>query len=133
MTGYEEYREAARAGIRQAGCDAVLAEDFAAQGTSSRNACIDGVQSADALVLLLGPRYGWVAPSGRSATEEEYHEARLQQMPILVFVQDGISKEPDQQEFIDRVEDYIHGHFRKSFRRSDDLKQLVKEAVMERT
>ena len=132
MTGYEEYREAARAGIRQAGCDAVLAEDFAAQGTSSRNACIDGVQSADALVLLLGPRYGWVAPSGRSATEEEYHEARLQQMPILVFVQDGISKEPDQQEFIDRVEDYIHGHFRKSFRRSDDLKQLVKEAVMER-
>ena len=41
-------------------------------------------------------------------------------------------KRPDQQEFIDRVEDYIHGHFRKSFRSSDGLKQLVKEAVMER-
>ena len=45
-TSYEEYREAARAGIRRANCDAVLAEDFAAQSSSSRNACIDGVQSA---------------------------------------------------------------------------------------
>lgn len=132
MTGYEEYREAARAGIRQARCDAVLAEDFAAQGTSSRNACIDGVQSADALVLLLGPRYGWVAPSGRSATEEEYQEAIRRHIPILVFVQDGISREPDQQGFVTKVEDYIHGHFRKSFQSPDDLRRLVKEAVMER-
>ena len=132
ITGFQECREAARAGIRQAGCDAVLAEDFAAQSSSSRNACSDGVESADALVLLLGPRYGWVAPSGRSATEEEYQEARRRHIPILVFVQDGGSREPDQQDFVDRVEDYVHGHFRKSFQSSHDLKQLVKEAVMER-
>lgn len=132
MKGYEEYREATRVGIRQAACDAVLAEEFAAKSASSRNACIDGVQSADALVLLLGPRYGCVAPSGRSATEEEYQEAKREQMPILVFVQDGISKDPDQQAFVARVEDYIHGHFRKSFQSSDDLKRLVKEAVMDR-
>ena len=132
MADYQEYREAASAGIRQAGCDAVLAEDFAAQGTSSRNACLDGVQSADALVLLLGPRYGWIAPSGRSATEEEYQEARHRHMPILVFVQDGLSREPDQQDFIARVEDYIHGHFRRSFQSSDDLTRFVKEAVMAR-
>ena len=132
MKGYEVYREATRVGIRQAECDAVLAEDFAAQSASSRNACIDGVQSADALVLLLGPRYGWVAPSGRSVTEEEYQEARRQQMPVLVFVQDGQSREPDQQAFVARVEDYVHGHFRKSFRNSDDLERLVKEAVMAR-
>ena len=132
MADYQEYREAASAGIRQAGCDAVLAEDFAAQGTSSRNACLDGVQTADALVLLLGPRYGWIAPSGRSATEEEYQEARHRHMPILVFVQDGLSREPDQQDFIARVEDYIHGHFRRSFQSPDDLRRLVKEAVIER-
>ena len=132
MSGYAECRQAARAGIRQAGCDTVMAEDFAAQGTSSRNACIDGVQRADALVLLLGARYGWVAPSGRSATEEEYQEAIRGHIPILVFVQDGISREPEQQGFIGRVEDYIHGHFRRSFQSPDDLRRLVKEAVMER-
>ena len=133
MTGFQEYREAARAGIRQAVCDAVLAEDFAAQNSSSRNACIDGVESADALVLLLGPRYGWATPSGRSATEEEYQEARRRHIPILVFVQDGVSREPDQQDFVDRVEDYVHGHFRKSFRSPDDLRRLVRKAVMERS
>ena len=132
MNGYEEYREAARAGIREAGCDAVLAEDFAAKGTSARNACIDGVQSADAMVLLLGSRYGWVAPSGLSATEEEYREARRRHRPILVFVQDGVAKETYQEEFVARVEDYVHGHFRRSFESPDDLKRLVKEAVMER-
>lgn len=130
MKGYQEYREAARAGIRWAGCAPVLAEDFPAQAVSPRSACLDGVQSADALVLLLGQRFGWVAPSGRSATEEEYREARRQHMPIHVFVQDGGSTEPDQQRFIAEVEDYTQGHFRRSFRTSTELKRLVKEAVM---
>ena len=35
MKGYGQYREATRVGIRQAECDAVLAEDFAAQSASS--------------------------------------------------------------------------------------------------
>ena len=130
MGGYGEYREAARLGIQQVGCDPVLAEDFAAQAISPRNACLDGVQSSDALVVLLGARYGWLAPSGRSATEEEYEEARRRHLPILVFVQDGIAREPRQQEFVRRVEDYVGGHFRKSFRDANDLRRLVSEAVV---
>ena len=130
MTGYQEYREAARAGIRRAGCDPVLAEDFPAQDISARSACLDGVQSADALVLLLGQRFGWVAPSGRSATEEEYQEARRPYMPVLVFAQNEGAKEPDQLRFIAEVEDYIQGHFRRSFQTPTELKRLVKEAVM---
>ena len=130
MVGHEEYREAAREGIRQSGCDPVMAEDFVAQGISSRNACLDGVESADAFVLLLGPRYGWVAPSGLSVTEEEYDAAQGRHLPILVFVHGGVSREPRQQGFVDRVEDYVKGHFRKSFRSLDDLRRYVKEAVM---
>lgn len=130
MEGYGDYREAARRGIEEAGCDPVLAEDLAAQATSPRNACLDGVQSSDALVVLLGARYGWVAPSGRSATEEEYEEARRRHLPILVFVQDGAVREPQQQEFVRRVEDYISGHFRKSFRDANDLRPMVAEAVV---
>lgn len=130
MVGYEEYREAAREGIRQSACDPVMAEDFAAQGVSARNACLDGVESADVFVLLLGPRYGWVAPSGLSVTEEEYDAARSRHLPILVFVHDGVSREPRQQRFVDTVEDYIKGHFRKSFRSLNDLRRFVKEAVM---
>ncbi|WP_420633080.1 DUF4062 domain-containing protein [Candidatus Palauibacter sp.] len=130
MEGYSDYREAARLGIQQAGCDPVLAEHFAAQAISPRNACLDGVQSSDALVALLGARYGWVAPSGQSATEEEYDEARRRHMPILVFVQDGAARELRQQEFVRRVEDYIGGHFRKSFRDANDLRRLISEAIV---
>ena len=130
MEGYGEYREAARLGIQRAGCDPVLAEDLPAQASSPRNACLDGVQSSDALVLLLGARYGWIAPSGRSATEEEYEEARRRHLPILVFVQDGVAPEPRQREFVQRVEDYIGGHFRRSFRDANDLRRLAEEAVV---
>ncbi|WP_419162882.1 DUF4062 domain-containing protein [Candidatus Palauibacter sp.] len=130
MEDYGDYREAARLGIQQVGCDPVLAEDFAAQAISPRNACLDGVQSSDALVVLLGARYGWRAPSGRSATEEEYEEARRRHLPILVFVQDGAVREPPQEEFVRRVEDYIGGHFRKSFQDANDLRRLVSEAVV---
>lgn len=130
MEGYAVHRDAARQGIRQADADPVLAEDFQAQASSPRNACLDGVQSSDALVLLLGARHGWVTPSGRSATEEEYEEAQRRQLPILVFVQDGVVPEPKQRAFVARLEDYISGHFRKSFQAPDDLRRLVREAVM---
>ena len=129
MKNYIDYREAARLGIGQAGCDPVLAEDFAAQGISPRNACLDGVQSSDAFVLLLGERYGWKAPSGLSATEEEYEEARRRHLRILVFVQAGAAVEPRQREFVNKVEDYIGGHFRKSFQEANDLRRFVEEAV----
>ncbi len=130
MDGYKEYRGAARQGIELAGCYPVLAEDFPAQGISPRNACIDGVQSADALVLLLGERYGWIGPSGRSATEEEYEEARQQQLPILVFVEaEDVLREPRQREFVRRIEDYVGGHFRKSFQEANDLRRFVREAI----
>ena len=39
MNGYEEYREAARAGIHEADCEAVLAEDLTARSVSSRPPC----------------------------------------------------------------------------------------------
>jgi len=130
MKGYGDYREAARRGIQQADCDPVLAEDFAAQSTSPRNACLDGVRSSDAVVMLLGARYGWVAPSGQSATEEEYEEASRRHLRILAFIEEGAARESQQREFVRRVEDYTGGHFRKSFRNANELRRLVAEAIV---
>ena len=129
MKGYEQYRKAARKGISQAGCDPVLAEDFAAQDASPRSACLNGVQSVDAMVLLLGSRYGWEAPSGFSATQEEYHEACRRHIPILVFIEEG-SNEPMQQRFVEEIEDYVDGYFRKTFQTPDELQRLVEQAVI---
>ena len=99
MEGYKNSRDAASEGIRQAGCEPVRAEDFPAATAFPRNSCLDGVRSADAVVLLLGKRYGFVGPSGLAATEEEYDQAQKNHMPIFVFLQDG-EREAEQQKFI---------------------------------
>ena len=129
MANYAEYRDAAVLGIRRAGCEPVRAEDFPARTTSPRTACLDGVRSADAVVLILGERYGFVGPSGLSATEEEYDEARRTHKPILVFLQSDIVHEPQQRSLVDRVESYVDGHWRKSFQECVELTELVANAV----
>ena len=129
MEGYGDIRDAASDGIRQAGCEPVRAEDFSAASASPRNACLDGVRSTDALVLLLGARYGFVGPSALAVTEEEYNEGRKNHKQIFVFLQDGVSRELQQQAFADRVQHYVDGHWRKVFDDPADLRELVRGAV----
>ena len=129
MEDYGGIRDAASRGIREAGCEPVRAEDFSAASVSPRNACLDGVRSADALVLLLGGRYGFVGPPGLAATEEEYDQARRHHKHIFVFLQRGVSREPRQQAFVDKVQDYVDGHWRKVFDDPEDLSELVRAAV----
>ena len=93
MEGYAPFRDAAGKGIHQAGADPVRAEDFPAAGHSPRNECLDGVRSADALVLILGERYGFVGPSDNAVTEEEYEEAKRTHR-VLVFLEDDAFREP---------------------------------------
>lgn len=131
MDGYGQFRDAAADGVRQAGCEPVRAEDFPAAGHSPRNACLDGVRSADALVLLLGQRHGFLAPSGRAATAEEYEEARRSHKRILVFLEDVPEREPPQEAFVKRLQEYVDGHWRKTFRDPDELTKLVIDAVTE--
>jgi hypothetical protein len=92
-------------------------EDFTAQGRSSREACLAGVEACDVYVLLLGPRYGDVlADTGKAPTEEEFEHARRLGKEILVFVKDiDEEDEPRQAEFKTRVQSYVNGYFRGSF------------------
>ncbi len=131
MEGYAAFRDAAAEGIGRAGCEVVRAEAFPAAGASPRTACLDGVRSADAVVFLLGERYGFVAASGSSATEEEYEEARRSHRRILVFVEDVPAREPRQEAFVRKVADYVAGHWRKTFRSANALPALVEHAVSE--
>jgi hypothetical protein len=53
------------------GCEVRRCEDFGALEKSPKEACLEGIRWAEAVVLLLGDRYGGVLPSGISATHEE--------------------------------------------------------------
>ena len=127
--GFEEFRAAARSAIEALRHEPVVAEDFGAQPNSPQIACLQGLRSADLVVLILGGRYGYVqGTSGASPTHEEYLEARGRK-PILTFVQSGVDRDEQQAKFVAEVSEWQTGHFRESFKTADELRNLVTRAI----
>lgn len=128
ISGFEPIRLAAREAVTMLGFEPIMAEDFVARPMSPQVACMDGVRQSGAVVLLLGERYGGVQASGLSATHEEYREAR-ERRPVLAFVQDGVSLEPRQAEFLNEVQGWTGGLFRGAFSGPEDLKPKIVQAL----
>lgn len=132
MNGFEEYRKAAFDAIEMLGHEIVSAELFPSSTSSSRLACLEGVRRADLVVLVLGASYGWSGTSsGLSPTHEEYREAK-DQGKVLAFIQTGVDREPQQDVFIQEVQDWDHGLFRgREFSTPEELRPLVARALHE--
>lgn len=130
MTGYEAVRAAAYQAIKETGFIPILADDISYYPTSPRNACLDGINSSDGVVLILGARYGGVLDIGFSATEDEYREAKRLKKSIFVFVE-NVEKEERQEDFIRSISGYVSGHWRKTFSSIGELAQQIKDALKE--
>lgn len=128
ITGMEPERAAVVGAVRTLGHDAVTAETFGARPESPQVACLADVRGSDCVVLVLGDRYGAKQPSGRSATHEEFREAR-DRRPLLAFVQDSIDREPDQEEFVTEVQKWQGGQFTERFSTADELRDVVTRAL----
>lgn len=114
--GLEAERDALPGLIKALGHEPKRFEDYSAQPVPSRQACLDGVQDADAYALMLGDTYGDPLPdTGLAPTEEEFVAARTRGIPILVFLKRGGTPDAVQQAFIARVSGYVDGRFRKGF------------------
>lgn len=97
--GFEAFRHAAAAGVATLGHQAIL-----------------------------GSHYGSVKASGLSATHEEYREAR-DTRPVLVFIQQGVDPEPQQDKFIREVESWEQGHYTTKFRDPEGLRDKIIRAL----
>lgn len=118
--------------IRALGHQPLRFEDFAAQDTNSRRACLEGVREADVYLLLLGPHYGEaVEDTGISPTEEEFNAATGRGLPVYVFKKAGVDASDDQQAFMDRVGNYQEGRFWKEFADNAQLGVAVVKALQE--
>lgn len=129
ISGYQAERDAVASAARVLRWDVLRAEDFGARPDTPQQACLLAVREADAVVLVLGSRYGAVQPSGLSATHEEWREAKRSQKPVLVFVEDVADLEPMQQQFLDEVQGWAAGRFRESFRTHNELRDKVTRAI----
>jgi Domain of unknown function (DUF4062) len=128
ITGMEGYRAVARSAAETLGHTVTAAEDFRASPQSPQQVCLGAVRDADVVVLLLGARYGAPQESGISPTHEEYREARGTK-PVLAFVQKGVTREPEQERFVEEVSTWEGGGYRESFDTPESLRAAVTRAL----
>ncbi len=124
IEGFKEYRNTARRAITAANGEPVLAEDFPSLSVSPRNACLDGVESSDIFILIVGERGGYIAPSGKLVVQEEYEEAIRKKLKILIFIQ-KVEHDKDAEMLIRLVSDYVHGNFRLTFGSPEELETAI--------
>jgi hypothetical protein len=129
ISGFGPERQAARRAVETLRYQPIMAEDFGAQPTSPQVACLQGVRDSDLVVLILGERYGAIPPgSSLSATHQEYREARAGK-PVVAFVQQGVTADPEQSAFIDEVQGWSGGLFRGGFDGPEDLQAGIIRAL----
>ena len=127
--GYESERAAVGSAATVLRWAVLRAEDFGSRPDTPQQACLQAVREADAVVLVLGSRYGAVQQSGLSATHEEWKEANRAEKPVLVFVEAVTDREPPQDQFVDEVQGWAVGRFRESFRSPEELRDKVTRAL----
>lgn len=114
VSGFEQYRAAARKAITLLGHTPVMCEDFGARPYSSQHACMTEVDQADVVVLMLGANFGYQTETGESVTQQEFRRARASGKPILAFLE-TVEMEERQKAFSWEVSDYLDGLFRVTF------------------
>ena len=83
--GLESTRSQVVSDLQKAGYAVNAMEQFGAQAQPPIDVCLREIRKAEAVVLLVGPRYGSLLPQGVSYTHAEFREARSRGIPILAF------------------------------------------------
>ncbi len=91
--------------------------------------CMQCVEESDAIVLILGERYGSLTNDGISVTHLEYHRAKELKKPIFVYLLNVPDREPEQLKFIEEVRK-THFHC-PVINNIKDLKSQVKQSFLQ--
>jgi Domain of unknown function (DUF4062) len=95
------YRTAAARGVRTARCFPEVHELWVAQDKPPLEECLTRVRKADALVVIVAYRYGWIPPDQpegkrKSITWLECEEAAKEGKEVLAFLVDETIKWPEE-------------------------------------
>lgn len=120
-------RDAADRAIRALHLDRFRAETFGSLPHTPRKICEFMADYCDLFILIIGQRYGHVIePERISVVEFEYEVAHAQNpQKILVYVKNGVEREPRLQEFLQKVQDFEVGYFRSSFDTPEQLYERI--------
>ena len=126
-------REAADRAIRTLNLEGFRAETIGSRPYTPKRLCAVWAEQCNVFILIIGERYGHIIKSkGRSVVEFEYDVAHKHDPgKILVYVKDGVTREPKLQQFLNRLEDFEEGYVTSSFTNADDLRKKIECDVSE--
>jgi HEAT repeat protein len=121
-------RKAVAGAIRALGHELVMAETYGTQPMPSISTIREMVDRADIYIGVYGALYGYKPDDKVSVTEFEFTEFRRKHPDrILTYIKE-IHPEPQQEAFLDRVQDFKEGYFRRpKFKDANQLADWVKE------
>ena len=96
-------RDAVDAELQLLNVDGTRFETWPASPNEPLDECLRCVQESDAVVLMLGQKYGTLTQGGISATHAEYRRALEHGKPLFAFVLDCKDREPKQEDFLAEV------------------------------
>jgi len=120
-------REAADRAITGLKLARFRAETFGSLPHPPEVICALLAEQCDIFVLIIGERYGYEIESRKiSVVEFEYEVARAQDRgKILVYIKEGVTREPRLEAFVRRLEDFESGHFRTLFKTAEELPEKI--------
>ena len=109
ITDMAQERRAVREAIESVGAVPVMfEEELGAQDVSSTDAYIGGVRTSHIYIGLFGSRYGVRTPTGYSATEDEFQEAKRLGLRLAVFANTGADDvEGGQRDFVNGLRNVL--------------------------
>ena len=127
IQGFGEERRAAESAVKSLGLLPIMAEQFGAQPSTPRHACVEEVRRSDLFLAILGNRYGTETDSGKSPSEEEFDQARDMGLPIFIFIK-NCNRDAQQEAFKKRITGYETGYL-VCFDSTDGLFRQVTESL----
>jgi hypothetical protein len=126
-------REAAERAIRRLKLEGLRSETVGSLPTTPRELCALWAEQCRIFILIIGERYGHkINPNGKSAVEFEYDVAcKHDRGKILVYEKKGVTREPELEEFFERLKDFNRGHIISYFATPDDLYKQIQHDVPE--
>jgi tetratricopeptide (TPR) repeat protein len=121
-------RDAVEATLSELDVDGSRFESWVSSPNHPMEECLRRIKESDAVVLLLGSRYGRKDESGLSPTHQEYREARKLQKRVFPYVLHAPEREEGQDGFIQEVKaDLFLGPI---VRNAEELKLQVRRSLV---
>jgi hypothetical protein len=123
-----EERRAAERAIQSLKLDKLRSETIGSRPYTPKALCKLWAEQCNAFILITGERYGHRKSRNQSVVEFEFEVARERDPgKILVYIKEGVTREPKLQEFVDRLNDFNKGYVTSSFTTPEELELRIRD------